>query len=121
MFQGYVSQRDLPGLYASSRVLLFPSANDSWGVVVNEACAAGLPVITTPYVGVAGELVRDNENGYICELNIPAWMDRLQRLLTDEALRQSFSGKSVELVDQYNYKVAAEGVIAAVRFATNRP
>jgi glycosyltransferase involved in cell wall biosynthesis len=121
MFQGYVSQRELPDLYASSRVLLFPSANDAWGVVVNEACAAGLPVITTPYAGVAGELVRDSENGYICELNISAWTDRLQRLLTDEALCQSFSRKSVELVKKYNYEVAAEGVIEAVLFATNRP
>jgi glycosyltransferase involved in cell wall biosynthesis len=121
LFQGYVSQGELPKLYGSARVLLFPTSNDTWGVVANEACAAGLPVITTPYAGVANELVRDNENGYVCALDIPTWAKRLQQLLTDEALYQSFSRKSVELVEKYNYEVAAEGVIAAAQFATNQP
>lgn len=120
VFQGYVSQRDLPDLYGSARILLFPSANDTWGVVVNEACAAGLPVITTPYAGAAGELVRNNENGYVCPLDISTWVDRLQCLLTDETLYQSFSRRSVELVEKYSYKTAAEGMIAAAQFVTTQ-
>lgn len=119
-FQGYVDQEALPELYGSARVLLFPSANDPWGVVVNEACAAGLPVITTPYAGVAGELVRDNENGFICAIDIPTWVDRLQRLLTNDGLYQSFSQKSVELVEKYNYEAAAQGIIAATLFVVTQ-
>lgn len=118
LFQGYVSQRELPDLYGSARVLLFPTDNDTWGVVVNEACAAGLPVITTPHAGAAGELVLNNENGYVSPLDIPTWAERLQLLLTNETLYRSFSRRSIELVDKYNYKTAAEGVIAAARFAT---
>ncbi len=120
IFQGYVSQEELPKLYGSARVLLFPSANDAWGVVVNEACAAGLPVITTPSAGVAGELVRHNVNGFVHDLDISVWIVLLQRLLSDEPLYQSFSRKSVELVEQYRYLAAAEGVVAAAQLATNR-
>ena len=61
MFHGFAAQRELPDLYRSAKVFLFPTLADVWGVVANEACAAGLPVIVSPHAGVAGELVRDDD------------------------------------------------------------
>jgi len=46
-FHGFAAQRELPGLYRSARILLFPTLWDPWGVVANEACAAGLPVLVS--------------------------------------------------------------------------
>lgn len=116
-FAGSAVQRKLPELYSSARVLLFPTVRDPWGVVANEACAAGLPVIVSPYAGVANELVRDGQNGFVCDLDVDVWADKAEYLLTNPAVYQRFSENSRDFVSLYTFKNAAEGVIAACRSA----
>lgn len=116
-FHGFALQKDLPRLYRSARVFLFPTHADVWGVVANEACAAGLPVIVSPYAGVAGELVIDGENGFVCELDADLWAARAARLLEDDELWSCFSRRSLELVREYSFDNAAAGVADACRFA----
>lgn len=50
-------------VYHASDVLVLPSDFDPWGVVVNEAMAAGLPVVASDVVGAAHELVHEGESG----------------------------------------------------------
>lgn len=116
-FHGFASQKELPALYRSARVFLFPTHADVWGVVANEACAAGLPVIVTPYAGVAGELVRDGENGYVCELDASLWAERCAALLAQQALWERCSRRSLSLVREYSFDHAANGLVAACRYA----
>ncbi len=113
-FAGFVSQSDLPGVYASARVFLFPTKQDAWGVVANEACAAGLPIVATPFAGAVGELIVDGVNGFVRSLDIAAWAAAVERLLTDESLYREFSDNSRRLVADYGYAGCASGVIDAV-------
>lgn len=55
----------LTGLYKACDVLVLPSWFEPWGVVINEAVAAGLAVVASEAVGAAAELVRDGVNGRI--------------------------------------------------------
>lgn len=64
-FAGHVPQADLPAHFHAAHVFVLPSRHDGWGVVVNEACAAGLPVIATGAVGAARDLVVDGRNGFV--------------------------------------------------------
>lgn len=114
-FHGFATQEELPGLYRSARIFLFPTVADVWGVVANEACAAGLPVIVTPYAGVAGELVLEGQNGFIRELNVQDWADRSVELLTDEDKYRRFAERSLSLVAHYNFDNAADGIVEACR------
>lgn len=116
-FHGFAKQKELPGLYASARLFLFPTHADVWGVVANEACAAGLPVIVSPHAGVAGELVIDGDNGYVCELDAMLWADRTAQLLSDDALREKFARRSLVLVREYSFDNAAAGLVDACRHA----
>jgi len=52
-------------LFAEADAFVLPSLHDGWGVVVNQALGAGLPVIASDTVGAAGDLVRHGENGLI--------------------------------------------------------
>ncbi len=113
-FAGFVKQAQLPSLYASARILLFPTQLDTWGVVANEACAAGLPVVVTPMAGVAGELVVHEDNGYVLPLALKAWVDACVALLTRPTLYARFAQRSVERVKPYTYRNAAEGIYEAV-------
>jgi len=67
--KGFVAPNELPELFANADVFVLPSRHDGWGVVVNQAIAAGLPIISTWEVGAACELVRMNENGFFLTSN----------------------------------------------------
>jgi glycosyltransferase involved in cell wall biosynthesis len=116
-FAGFARQADLPAHYARSKLLLFPTVGDTWGVVANEACAAGVPVIVSPQAGVAGDLVRDGENGRVLPLDVAQWAGAAATLLQDEATWRRMSRRCVELVAPYTYASAAAGVAAAVAHA----
>lgn len=120
-FYGFTAHSDLPSLYHSARIFLFPTLWDPWGVVANEACASGLPVLVTPEAGVAGELVRDGENGFICDLNVNQWAKRATMLLSNQNVWENFSTRSLWLVREYSYDNAANGMLEACRHALLPP
>jgi glycosyltransferase involved in cell wall biosynthesis len=119
-FLGFAQKEELLYHYASSRIFLFPSSFDCWGVVANEACAAGLPVIVSPHASVAGELVVDAESGFVHPLDVKTWGETASRLLTDQPLYARISSAAKEKVQAYSFANAATGIAAAVAFATQR-
>jgi glycosyltransferase involved in cell wall biosynthesis len=116
-FHGFALQEELPALYRSAKIFLFPTQWDPWGVVTNEACAAGLPIIVSPFAGVNGELVVDSENGFICPLDSETWVDKAALLLQSPDTWECFSKRSLELVQGYNFQNAASGLLAACEHA----
>lgn len=64
VFTGFVdNQRLISAIYRASDVLVHPSEFEPWGLVINEAAAAGMAMVTTDVVGAAAELVKDGVNG----------------------------------------------------------
>jgi len=119
---GFAAQKDLPRRYADARIFLLPSLWDPWGVVANEACAAGLPVIVSPHAGVAGELVRDGDSGFVIGLDPRRWADAAVRLLTDETLYSAMSLAARQIVSgTYDFRAAANGIVAAVMHSRQSP
>lgn len=64
-FLGFLQPEDMRLAYATSSVAVVPSDYEPWGLVVNEAMAAGLAVVASDVVGAAYDLVRDGINGRI--------------------------------------------------------
>jgi glycosyltransferase involved in cell wall biosynthesis len=64
-FAGFHPVAELPRFFAEADVFVLPSRHDGWGVVVNQAVAAGLPVICSDAVGAGADLVGGDENGYL--------------------------------------------------------
>jgi glycosyltransferase involved in cell wall biosynthesis len=64
-FCGNVPYAALPDFYADADLLFFPTLLDEWGLVVNEAMAAGLPVLGSIYSQAVEELVQDGQNGWV--------------------------------------------------------
>lgn len=120
LFEGFVQQTDLPRLYSSAKVFLFSSSWDPWGVVANEACAAGQAVLVTPLAGVADELIVDGKNGYVLPLSLALWVERGASLLRDEKLLEQFSASSRLRVQNYTYDEAARGLANAAHVAAGK-
>ena len=65
-FLGLRSGEDLASIYASSDVFVFPSRTDTFGIVLLEALAAGLPVAAFPVTGPR-DVLADGRGGVLCE------------------------------------------------------
>ncbi len=62
--RGFVDPAGLPDVFSGADVLVLPSRREGWGVVVNQALGAGLPVIASDAVGAAAAMVRPGDNGW---------------------------------------------------------
>ena len=56
-FQPSLPPDRMPSIYSAADVLVFPTLEDPWGLVVNEAMLSGLPVLCSKYAGCAEELL----------------------------------------------------------------
>ena len=120
---GFVNQRELPEWYAAADTLVLPSdSRETWGLVVNEAMAAGLPVVVSDAAGCSADLVRDGQNGftYPCG-DVRALADRLGAIASlGDAGRRSFGLSSREIVKDFGIDVVARATAAAVARVAHR-
>jgi glycosyltransferase involved in cell wall biosynthesis len=82
-----VSQLELFKLYAQYDALVLPTIFEGFGLVLVEAMAAGLPIITTPH-SIGPELVEQGQNGYIVPVrDVQALANAMQLLLDTDAAK----------------------------------
>jgi glycosyltransferase involved in cell wall biosynthesis len=62
-YEGFQAPESLPAYFAQADVFVLPSRHDGWGVVVNQALATGLPIITSDAVGAGLDYVGNGING----------------------------------------------------------
>jgi glycosyltransferase involved in cell wall biosynthesis len=114
-FLGHVDRDDLPAWYAASDVFVLPSLSEPWGMPLNEAAAAGLPLVATDAVGAAWELIEDGENGFrVPPGDVAALHGKLAELVGDEELRRAAGRRSRELAARFTPEAWADVVAAAV-------
>ncbi len=103
-FPGLKSSRELLPFYAHAGCFVLPSTREPWGLVVNEAMAAGLPVLVSERCGCAPDLVFPGLNGWTLDPADGAQMTR--RLSAMAALppeqRAAMGRYSAELVRSYS-------------------
>jgi glycosyltransferase involved in cell wall biosynthesis len=121
---GHVAQDDLPAQLARARFLVLPSETtatdrEPWGLVVNEAMHAGLPVIATDAVGAAaGGLVRHGRNGLIVPEGRPRELAAaMRRLLEDPDEAATMGAQAREDVRGYTYARMTDAFEGAVDYA----
>lgn len=73
-YVGFCCKEELTKYYQAADLFVLPTESDVWGLVINEAMANGLPVITTDRCVAGLELVRDGVNGYIVPVNDPTFL-----------------------------------------------
>ena len=111
-FAGFVQRDELAQYYGLSECLVLPTHTDTWGLVVNEAMACGLPVICTDVAGCTSDLVR--ENGRLVEPeNVAQLSAAMQEIALDPALRSRMSAESEKLIGQYSPDAWAHGMMQA--------
>jgi len=111
-YHSFIQPDELSGIM-SEGVFVLPSRYEAWGVVLQEAAAAGLPIIATHNTGAATAFVRNGYNGFLCN---PGSKEDLKRIikkvmaLTDQELWM-MSERSVTLSEQYTPVTWARTII----------
>jgi len=112
-FLGFVNQSKLPAVYAAADVIVLPSvARETWGLVVNEAMACGVPAVVSDAVGCGPDLVEVGVTGAVAPLGeVPALADAIDRVLGFD--RDMTRRRLAELMQIYSPVRAAEGIVEA--------
>jgi glycosyltransferase involved in cell wall biosynthesis len=120
-FSGRLAGDSLLDAYAAADVLVLPSHFEPWGLVVNEAMAAGLPVVVTDRVGCAEDLVMAGDTGLIVPAEDPLALGKaLRSLAADAAARQKMGQQARKRISGWTLEHEAD-IIIAVWNALVRP
>ena len=97
-FTGYLRGTELATAYASADIFVFPSTTDTFGNVILEAQASGLPVVVSDSGGPK-ELVAHKANGLITRShNVEDFTDAIRALVTDQTLRERMANSARDSV-----------------------
>jgi glycosyltransferase involved in cell wall biosynthesis len=114
-FHGFANQSVLPQIYGAADVFVLPSENEPWGLAVNEAMCAGLPIVASAEVGCVADLVRAGVNGQTFAAgNVEDLANALHSLLVDTETRKRMSAASRTIVSRWSYAECADGLQAAL-------
>jgi len=118
IFTGSIQQDDLPAYYQLADLFVLPSREEVWGMVVNEAALAGLPLVVTNCCGAAEDLVREGTNGYLVPpSNVGALQQAMTRVLHDQWEARRMGKASRQLVDKCTPVGVASALAKAARMA----
>jgi glycosyltransferase involved in cell wall biosynthesis len=103
-FTGYLFGDDLADAYASADVFMFTSGTETFGQVVQEAMASGLPAVIINQGGIV-DLVRQDETGFICPPDPAAFAAAAVRLRDDADLRACLSANARRAAESAPWEV----------------
>jgi glycosyltransferase involved in cell wall biosynthesis len=113
-FAGFLNQTEMPKAYAASDALVLPSA-ETWGLVVNEAMASGLPAIVSDQVGCGPDLVLGGKTGEVFACgSVGELASTLARLAGTPSTLVDLGVRAQRLVRRYSPAEAVKGTVAAV-------
>lgn len=100
---------------AAADVLVLPSKYEPWGLVVNEAMAAGLPVIASRKVGAAVDLIRTGVTGLMLDNAHHAELIEAMRFFCDNPIRCSELGQNARNYSRsWNFVTTIDGFVRAI-------
>ena len=107
-FLGFHRKEELKELYQAADVFVLPTREDIWGLVINEAMANGLPVVSTDRCVAALELVEDGVNGFVIPTEDPdAITKAVNRVLYDNDAGD-MGAHSLEKIQAYTIEEMAK-------------
>jgi len=120
-FEGFAQKEDIVKYYKSVDVFVLPSFNEVWGLVVNEAMACGLPILSSTYAGVTRDLVKDRVNGYSFDPNnVGGLVEKIKFILSNDALRRKMEVSSIEIIKDKTPENYAQKILAAVKYGLQK-
>lgn len=101
-FIGFKNQKELKKYYQAADIFALMTREDIWGLVINEAMANGLPVVTTERCVAGLELIKNGVNGYIVPVeNVEETSNALNKILQDSTMQETMAKSNLDKIRNY--------------------
>jgi glycosyltransferase involved in cell wall biosynthesis len=119
-FTGFLNQSEIVKAYVAADALVLPSdGGETWGLVVNEAMACGLPCFISDQVGCGPDMVAGNETGGIFRLGDTEDMaSLLTAFAQNESSRMTLSSRARTKASSHSVAAAVEATAVALTSVT---
>ncbi len=122
LFPGSKAYEELPSYYGLADAFIHASTTEQWGLVVNEAMAAGLPVLVSERCGCASDLVMPEINGLLFDPeDVDSIAESMRKIADGSRNPRAMGRKSQEIVARWSPVRFADSLYAAVEAALKRP
>ena len=112
---GFKNERELREYYAIANLLVLPSKEETFGLVINEAMSARTAIIASDKIGSSKDLVINGINGFIFKSeNLESLTTILEKTLSNKETLLDMAEKSEEIIKDWNYEKDLEGIISAL-------
>jgi len=108
-FLEFKEKQNLKKYFVSSDLFVLPTRGEAWGLVINEAMANGLPVITTDKCIAGLELIKNKENGYIVKVDDSEELfNCMNNLINNEQLLNFMGINNLKKIKKYTIEEMAK-------------
>lgn len=122
LMPGFKQYSELPLYYGLADAFILPSMKETWGLVVNEAMAAGLPILVSENCGCAADLLEDCQNGFLLNPHDGNRMAAcMLRMASDSCDRIAMGQASRQIIAHWTPQTFAENLWRAVETARTEP
>lgn len=122
LLAGPKNYEELPAYYSLAGSLVLASINETWGLVVNEAMAAGLPILVSHRCGCADDLVEKGRNGYTFDpYDVDALSAHMLKMAGGEYDLSSMANAGREIIARWSPEFCAENTLKAAEAALSAP
>lgn len=113
-FMGSIPSDQTPYIFSSANLVIVPSSDEPWGLVVNEALSSGKPVIAPYWVGACRDLIIEGKTGYILGDNkVETIRDGMRRFITDYDISKPIGIEGRSLIRDGGWNV--DGSVSSFR------
>ena len=118
-FAGFQNQSAMPRFFALATVFVLPARHEPWGLIVNEAMNAAIPVIVTDDVGAHPDLVTDGVEGFVYPAgDIPALTSALRRILATPETAATMGQYALARINDWSFEADVQGLRQAIAYVT---
>lgn len=96
---------DVPGILRQGDIFAFPSAYEGFGLALGEAMSMGVPAVGYRSCSAVNELIKDGENGYLCDDGVEPLRISMKRLMSNLSIRVSLGERARVDMKQYSSEV----------------
>jgi glycosyltransferase involved in cell wall biosynthesis len=120
---GFKDYESLPAFYGLADAFVHVSLAEQWGLVINEATAAGLPLVVSNVCGAAAELIEPGNNGVLVDpMDVEGMAHALQHIMTlSDAEREAMGQASRRIVADWGTERFVDGLLKASEAALDAP
>lgn len=112
LFLPFQNQAQMPALLASADVVVLPSKkNETWGLILNEAMAAGKAILASTACGAAVDLVKEGVNGFSFRNNDGKdLVEKLGELAQSKDAVREMGARSGESIGAWSYRQCCDAI-----------